>query len=213
MSGIPAPAIELDLEDDIQFITDCEELGNFPFDAEEAKAFRKDGIQISREYVDDFLTNVCGIIDVDPAEAIAQKFPDYTTMCQWLVSKYNGEVFAKFERQYQRIGGDLSRRVIDYWVREMPAYGREMKRTVPNHFKNFLYSLATTNCWWYSDVGTFLEADDAGDCTCLETVTQECFYEAYLQDEFGVGRQEDDEVEDNETENEVEDDADDAEWA
>ncbi len=193
-----APEIEIDPMDDIQYLIDCDGLGDFPFNAEEAHEFQQDGIEISRKNVNDFLAKVCGMIDVDPAEAIAQNFPDYTTMCSWLVSKYNREVFAKFESQYRKIGTDLNRRVIDYWVREMPQYGREMRRMVPGHFKNFLYSLAMTSCWWNHDLATFLEADDAGDCSCTDQVTQIWFYDAYLQDEF------DDKG--------VEDDADDAEW-
>ena len=213
------PKIDVDEEDlDLQFIYDCDKLGNFPFDREEYTVFQRENIQISRELVDDFLDEICSIIDVDSARAKAHGFTDYTTMCQWLLSEYNGAVFAKFDHQYQRIGRDLDRLVIDYWVREMPEIGREMRRTVPIHFKNFLYAQAMTSCWWSELVGSFLEADEADDCDCLDSSSQKCFYEAYLEAEFGgadsgTDSGADSDIEDSETENGVEDDADDAQWS
>ena len=198
--------IEVDEEDlDLQFIYDCDQLGNFPFDREEYAVFQRENIQISRELVDDFLDEVCSIIDVDSAPAKAQGFTDYTTMCQWLLSEYNGAVFAKFDHQYQQIGRDLDRLVIDYWVHKMPEIGREMRRTVPIHFKNFLYAHTMTSCWWSELVSSFLEADEADDCDCLDAISQKSFYEAYLEAEFGGA--------DSEADSDVEDDADDAQWA
>ena len=56
----------------------------------------------NREVLNTFLTSVCEIIDVDPAEAIAQEFTLYLPMVEWLWERYHQQVVQKFEEKLQQ---------------------------------------------------------------------------------------------------------------
>ena len=62
---------------------------------------------VNRRYINDILTRACAMIDVDPAEAIAQNFVRYVPMVEWLRTRYHTRVIelceAQLERHYQAI--------------------------------------------------------------------------------------------------------------
>ncbi len=68
---------------------------------EQHRDFRDEELEegFNREELNTFLTKVCGLIDVDPAEAIAQEFTLYLPMVEWLRARYYQQAAQKFEEK------------------------------------------------------------------------------------------------------------------
>lgn len=98
---------------------------------------------INREAINAFLTRVCAMIDVDPAEAIAQNFDLYIPMVEWLRSRYHAQVIdlyeAKLERYYQAIYPQM---------------------VVPPKIQTYYRNIIDHSAWWDSTIRWILDLQD-----------------------------------------------------
>lgn len=80
-------------------------LPGMPYDSSESQYQA-----IDREAVNAFLTRVCGMIGVDPSEAMAQNFRYYSDMVTWLMNTYGDRVIDLYEEKLKTLLGSLKER-------------------------------------------------------------------------------------------------------
>lgn len=95
---------------------------------------------INREAINAFLTRVCAMIDVDPAEAIAQNFDLYIPMVEWLRSRYHAQVIDLYEAKLEK-----------YYQKTYP------QMVVPPKIQTYYSNVIDHSAWWDSTIRWILD--------------------------------------------------------
>ncbi len=123
--------------------------------------------RMDRETVNEFLTRVCAMIDVDPAEAIAQNFEFYLPMIEWLRASYHDRVVelyeTKLERHYQAICAGIYDRCVDPNLDMDPVRSRMIvpcQVAIANKLQDLFRAIIDSTVWWDPAIHSILDLSD-----------------------------------------------------
>ncbi len=123
---------------------------------------------IDQTAVNAFLTRVCGMIGVDPSEAIAQEFSYYSDMVEWLRITYHSRVIdlyeTKLKKYYQEICEAFYARCID---NRTPISSDRPQREIAKKIQHILRTFINSAAWWDSNIVWILDLSDENVSTTL----------------------------------------------